>query len=299
MGILNNRVFLLILIFSFAGTLMNHYVIIFLPILMKPAYIMGAFIMILYAYLFLLNFALFFAAFYHWCGKIIQEEPASTIISLILGGFAGTWAGGLAATLLLIELTPETFTFIDGLSRLPSAMQQNLISNVVLAVAAMLSSWFALKWDEKLAETGFQAGAQPPIDIALVSALYLVYGILSLCILPLVGIVLSITDMEWSLPLFAALTPLILVNTGAQIAIAMGLYRGKRWGWILAFTAALVGICIQINLAIVYFKHLELFASAIIALALDVMTVMLLLTRNSRQHCRIVNPTKTSQQVQA
>ncbi|MEM2780508.1 MAG: hypothetical protein QW791_06535 [Candidatus Bathyarchaeia archaeon] len=38
---------------------------------------------------------------------------------------------------------------------------------------------------------------------------------------------------------------------------------------------------------------------AIIALALDVMTVMLLLTRNSRQHCRIVNPTKTSQQVQA
>ncbi|MEM3579070.1 MAG: hypothetical protein QXL54_02455 [Candidatus Bathyarchaeia archaeon] len=286
----------MILIFSFIGTLVNNYVMIFLPILMKPTYIMGTFSMILYAYSFLLNFVLFFAAFYYWCGKIIQEEPASTIISLILGGFAGTWAGGLAATMLLIELAPETFTFIVGLSRLPSAMQQNLTSNVVLAVAAMLSSWFVLKWDEKLAETGVQAEAQPPIDIALVSVLYLVYGILSLCILPLVGIVLSITDMEWSLPLFAALTPLILVNTGAQIAIAMGLYRGKRWGWLLAFTATLAGICTQINLVIAYFKYLWLFALAVIALALNIMTAVLLLTTSSRQYCRIINPTKTSQQ---
>ncbi|MEM2463582.1 MAG: hypothetical protein QXY07_02745 [Candidatus Bathyarchaeia archaeon] len=64
---------------------------------------------------------------------------------------------------------------------------------------------------------------------------------MSLCILPLIGLTFSITGSELSLPLFAALIPLVLVNAGAQMAIAIEVYRGKRWGWILAFTAALVG----------------------------------------------------------
>lgn len=285
--------FLLILIFSFARTLMSDYVGVFFPLLIEHTYNEVAFNMILYAYSFLLNFVLPFVAFYYWCGKIIQEEPASTIVSLILGCFAGTWAGGLAATMLLVKLMPENFSFTYGLSWLSSVMPQNLVGTVVLAVAAMLSSWFTLRWDEKLAETGFQAETQPPIDIALVSVLYLVYGILSLCLLPLVGLALSVSGLGLSLPLFAALVPLVLVNAGAQIAIAMGLYRGKRWSWLLAFIAALAGTCTQINLAVVYFNHLGLFALAITALALDVMIVMLLLTRSSRQYCRIINPTKT------
>ncbi|MEM2780509.1 MAG: hypothetical protein QW791_06540 [Candidatus Bathyarchaeia archaeon] len=53
---------------------------------------------------------------------------------------------------------------------------------------------------------------------------------MSLCILPLIGLAFSIAGSELSLPLFAALIPLVLVNAGAQMAIAIGVYRGKRWG---------------------------------------------------------------------
>jgi hypothetical protein len=272
----------------------------FLPIMLKfaPTYMLSIFFLIFDAYHFLLHFALFFVAFYYLCGKAIQEEPASTLISLVLGGFAGTWLGGLTATYLLTRLGLKEFNFTMGLVQLPYIMRSNFIGNIVLATASMLSSWFVLEWDKKLAETTFQRKVKAPFEIILVSALYIVSGILSLCVLPILITMLSIQGL-WSLTFIVTLTPLILINIGAQIAIAVSLYLGKRWGWLLALIASLMGIVININLVVAYFQYLGMFVLMIIAIALNIIAAILLLTANSRQYCRIVNPAKTIDKLEA
>jgi hypothetical protein len=300
-GAFNGRVFWLTLALGFMEASM-YYAKTFLPITMLKFVSTGMlpiFFLIFDAYYFLLHFALFLVAFYYLCGKAIQEEPASTVVSLVLGGFAGTWLGGLTAIYLLTRLGLDGFNFTTGLMQLPYIMRSNFINNIVLAVASMLSSWFVLEWDKKLAETAFQKEAQAPVDIIIVSALYFVSGILSLCVLPLLILVLSVQSQLWSLTLTATLIILVLINAGAQIVIAVGLYLGKRWGWLLALTASLIGIITNISLAVAYFQVFEAFALTVITLALNIMAAALLLTTSSRQHCRIVNPTKTIRQTGA
>ncbi|MBS7616856.1 hypothetical protein KEJ45_06635 [Candidatus Bathyarchaeota archaeon] len=291
------------LIFSFEKTLM-YYLMTFLPFWINSVLAVSVFRIILSAYSFLVNFVLFFVAFYYACdrGIVIQEKPAGTLISILVGGFVGTWIGGLTAPLLLPALGVKDFSFTYGLSMLPSVMQQSLPSDTILAIAAMLSSWFVLKWDEKLMESGFKARAEAPPDIILVSVLYAVFGILSLCILPLLIFVPYIGTELWSLWLIATLFPLVAVNAVSQIAVAVGLYKGKRWGWLTAFAASMISICFNAVSLTIYgfqpssesFSTLVFLTVMIIALVLNIITIIFLLTSSSRHHCRIVNPTKPS-----
>jgi hypothetical protein len=278
-----------------------YYLILFLPLLINDFLVVDIPYEILYAYSFLVNFVLF----YYLCGRdgAIQEKPASTVISLLFGGFVGTWVGGLTATFLLPVLGMKDFRFTSGLSMLPNVMQQNLLFDIVLAVATMLSLWFVLQWDEKLIEAGFESRTEAPPDIILVSALYVVSGILSLCVLPLLNIIPSFGNELWSLWLIVTLIPLVAVNAAAQIIIAVSIYKGKRWGWLIAFAASLIGVCFNAVSLTIYgfqllllagFSNLILLTATVIALALNIITIIFLLTSSSRHHCKIVNPAKPS-----
>ncbi len=293
MQFFERKAFILIFLFSFEKILLNYFRT-FLPLFIDSSTRTGIFNLIFSAYNFLINFIIFFIAFYYLCGKNIPEKPASTIISLSVGAFFGTWTGGLTGTFLLTSLKPESFSFISGMPVLLGEIQYGLVYTVLFALVAICSAWLVRRWDEMLFQAGFERSMEKPFEIIFVSILYIIFGILTLCLLPLISIT-GYASTDWSIA--ASIIPLFVIDALGQLAMGFGIYNGKRWGWIAAFIGALIGIGVNINMLIIYtfsspltnLFNLTVLVMAV-ALILNLLVLTFLLSANSRHYCRLVNP---------
>ena len=293
MQVFEGKAFLLIFLFSFEKIVLKYFSV-FLPLFVDSATKMSIFHMILNGYSFLINSVLFFIVLYYFCGKILPEKPASTIISLFVGAFVGTLVGGLTASFLLTAIEPKNFSFISGLSLLLGEMQYGIVSTVSFALVAICSAWLVTRWDEMLFQAGFERSMDKPFEIVFVSILYIIFGILALCLLPLIPMMSYVST---DLSIIVSVIPLFLIDALGQLAIGFGIYNGKRWGWLAAFIGALIGIGFNIHTLTIYslsfpltnFLNLTFLVTAI-ALILNLLVLAFLLSSNSRHYCRIINP---------
>ena len=294
MQVFEGKVFLLIFLFSFEKIVLKYFSV-FLPLFVDSATKMSIFHIILNGYSFLINSVLFFIVLYYFCGKILPEKPASTIISLFVGAFVGTLVGGLTASFLLTAIEPKNFSFISGLSLLLGEMQYGIVSTVSFALVAICSAWLVTRWDEMLFQAGFERSMDKPFEIVLVSILYIIFGILALCLLPLIPMMSYVST---DLSIIVSIIPLFLIDALGQLAIGFGIYNGKRWGWLAAFIGALIGIGFNIHTLTIYSLSFPLtnlpnstaLGVTAIALILNLLVLAFLLSSNSRHYCRIINP---------
>lgn len=133
----------------------------------------------------------------------------------------------------------------------------------------------------------------------MASIIYIAFGILTLCVAPILALLMLIlggTSVE--LLLVASFIFLAVISGLSQIITGYRLYKGRRAGWILAFIVSLIGVAINVNSLTCFILEplpreiisLTLIIVTGISFALNLILLGLLLPSSSRRYCRIINP---------
>jgi len=302
-NVLEVKAFALMLFLAIARMII-YYLRSTLPLYFIPSSVgYGLFSVMITAYWFLLNPVLMFLAFYRVCGQNFPEKAGSSIVSFVAGSLAGQVIGGLIMSGVLSTTTE--FGFISGLGILFSELEFGVGSDVLLALAAVASAWLVRKWDEMLLQAQPEWRFQRPFEISLASVLYVTFGILTLLVVPILGLFsLGLGRNPIDLWLTGGVVILLVISGLSQITIGYGVYKGKRWGWMVAFMISSIGLALNVILLTIFVLlplPLEILGVAqivatVISIVLDLIVIGLLLPFGSRQYCRMVNPRAVTQQ---
>jgi hypothetical protein len=240
---------------------------------------------------------LMFIVFYFVCGRNFPDKAASTLISFIGGNLTGRWIGGLIMSGVLIVVIREA-TFVSGLMQLIPQLEYQVIYDVMLAFTAVAAAWLVRKWDEMLLKPESKWSFERPDAITVASIIYTIFGILTLCALPILFVYSYIVSGSFDLILIVSMGVLVVINGVTQLMIGRGIYMGRRWGWVAAFAISLISLAVDTDLLIVFVAHtttlepiiIGIIVGTVISLLLSLIVVLLLLPLNSRIYCRMINP---------
>jgi hypothetical protein len=292
-SIFERKAFLLMLFFGFASTgitVFEDYLIMY----SLRGVILGTWLYLIYWYLFLVSPVLLFIAFYRFCGRSFLERVASTLISVILGEVLGIVFGWVVIGGVLALTT--RYTLLSSLSLISQGFQSRVASNVLVALAAVAFAGVVRRWDEKLLGGGQELSVERPLGVSVASAVFVLGGILALCVSPLLFVLAETSGAAyWSL--VAAAVVFLIIGGVIQLFIGYGVYKGRRWGWLVAFAVSLIGLVFNAaTLGILAFENISWspipvaeVISASVALLLDLAVIGLLLPLKSRLYCRIVD----------
>jgi hypothetical protein len=252
------------------------------------------FSLVLYGYSYLLNPVLLFIAFYRVCGRNLPEKAASTIISLVFGTVVGMGIGWLSIGVLIAWVTGYSFISTVGLTL--DQLQFDMVTSVLVALAAVAWSMVVRRWDEMLLRPCHEWKFDRPSEISVASTTYALSGILTLSVLPILFLLPFNTNQTY-LAIFSGTVGLATISGISQLIIGRGLHNGHRWSWAAAFVASLIGLALNIEVLIIFAlgpTSLELIvlaeiASASVSLFLNLLVIGLLLRLNSRLYCRMVD----------
>jgi hypothetical protein len=298
-SVFEGKAFLLMLFFGFASTGMTVFTVGFQYYLLRfvgsRALTVGVFSVLLNGYSFLVNPVLLFVAFYRICGRNLLEKPAATLISVVLGSVAGAiigWfvVGGIFALTI-------GYPLISSLGLISPGFQFRVAGDVLVAIAAVALTPVVKRWDEKLAGEGQEWMVQRPLEVSVASAVYVLSGILVLCVSPFLFVLQFNTDTAY-LAFVSAAIVLVVIGGVIQVLVGYGVYRGRRWGWLVMFAASLTGLFFNaLTIGSLVFEETSWsiipVAEAVFALSallLDLALLGLLLSLNSRLYCRMVEP---------
>jgi hypothetical protein len=180
-------------------------------------------------------------------------------------------------------------------------LQSNVTSNVLRALAAVAFATVVARWDEKLLGEGREWKVQRPFEVSIASAVYALSGILALCLSPFL-LVLQYDTGPGYWELVAATVILVMIGGVIELYIGYGLYKGRRWGWLVAFAATLISLVFNaatLGLIASAESNLSsiLMAQAVFAfltLLLNLAVIGCLLLLKSRLYCRMVDPPASS-----
>jgi hypothetical protein len=296
-GIFEAKALLLMLLFGFAGMALLQFeyaVALYGSFFGQGSFGLENFFLLIQAYSYLLNPVLLFIAFYRICGKNVPTKAASTIISLVVGTVVGALIGWLVVG-GLFAMTTE-YSLLSSFTLTVSRLQLGMLSDVLVAVAAVAWAMVVKRWDEMLVGPSQEWKHGRPFEIPVASAIYAVSGILTLCVLPILFILPFNTNPTY-LALLAGVVFLVIIGGVGQLVIARGIYIGRRWGWLIAFVGSMAGLTLNalvLSSFALYQVKWDLLASAeaasaSVSLLLSLVMLGLLLTLNSRLYCRMVD----------
>jgi len=296
LNFLEPRIFVVTLIFTFISGLLNGFQPYLYIILLDYEILeIGIVLSIIGALFFLINPVLFYITLFFICERNLLMRIASTIVSLITGSLIGYWSGGLTgAYYVYVAVHGEGFAGV--MLNLAYQIPYSIASTTLVGFAMVALAWITTKWSEAL--EGLELPSEKPSEIVVASILYVISGVLTLCVIPLLVALDPLKNLLFkSLLVSCGLVTLVLVGGISQLIIGYGLYRGKRWGWALAFMCMLSGIVISVN-HIVLYEHFGLFHIILhgITLALNVIVLLVLFESDVRLYCRFVNPSVTRQE---
>jgi hypothetical protein len=296
-NLFESKAFVLMLVFAFAGMAVLQLEV-SAPLYLSP-HSFALFFYLVRGYSFLLNPVLLFIAFYRICGRNIPEKTASTAISLAAGSIVGSLVGCFVAGGALSMSTD--IQFLSALEIGLNQLQLGTVAEVLLALAAVAWAAVVKRWDEMLLGSGQEWKIQRPFEISVATAIYVLSGILTLCVLPV--LFLSSFNMNLiDLSLIVGAVVLLIMSGIGQLIIGSGIYNGRRWGWAVGFVASLTGLALNVEVLFIYalapatwdlITLIEV-ASATVSLFLNLIVMGLLLALNSRLYCRMVNPRASS-----
>jgi hypothetical protein len=182
---------------------------------------------------FIIDPLIFFIVLYRYCGGQLLNRMARVLISIVLGSLLGLWIGNLAIAGLVTVLSSAdeasaNFFFLSQLSYLPIQVIFQLLE--VFAVLAF--SDLVAKWRDTLPRNELQG--RTPGGIVLLAAIYAVFALLNVLVLPVSTLWSALWDMATN-SIFSMVTFAVVgILTLGQFVLAIGLYTGKKWAWVLA-----------------------------------------------------------------
>ena len=292
--ILEVRAFVLMLLFGFAATVIYYLRTIWIVTLHFPSYQLQVLVYLTQYYSYFLSPVLLFICFYELCGRNIPERTASTIISIVLGDLAGFVVGGFVMS--SVAAMTMNVSYGQALTFTPYVLENVLVDDVLFALAAVALTFVVRRWDEMLTLPGEEWKSERPVEISLASGIYTACGILTLCLLPILFLFPFSPELDY-LVLEVGIVILVVIAGVGQLIIGRGVYRGRRWGWIVALIGSILGLGINAEvlaifaLAQVEWETIEIVevASSLISLLLDATVLGLIFTRNSRVYCKMVD----------
>lgn len=296
-GIFELRVFVVMFAFNFVNGLFSVFAP-FIPMYLHRIDYSAMEISVFHVFLgglrYVISPVLFFVVLYLICGGNIFNRIASVLISLILGSLFGFWIGGLSGLPLLADLIDDNLAdvMLTSVTKLPYVtLGQMLFGFAVLAFFDINKQWINALPKEKLR-------SRRPLGVVLLSVLYLVFGLFNICALPV--LLIHPLLLELYIKKFALFTMLALffgLNSMGQVLIAIGLYRGRKWGWIPAFISAATSVLITLTFLLRFVMEAFMHETGLVifglflALILGLTIVFFLLNVNVRKYFGLVNPT--------
>ena len=234
---------------------------------------------------------LLFITLYFAAGKNLFEKVSSTLISLILGSILGYWSGLISASMMLINIGAYRAPF-EGISGLISAyLYRGSVVQMIIGLAALTLPSINDRWRMLLSKVN--GGMRRPIGVLVLSLLYIILGMVSLCILPFLAFFPMAVQLLFRRPLFGfCLVSLIILNAAAQILIGVGLYRGEKWGWALSLISAMFSLLNYVTQLASHRYIADPFMLVILIgiIMLDLAILFYLFQPYTREYFGIVNP---------
>ncbi len=297
MRLFETRVFVVILVFSIiAGlnTAFAPYIYYWFRQTGYSAVEYGAFSILETGFWYLLNSVLFFSVLYVTCGGPLLNRIARVLTSLILGSVVGHWIGGsLGAIVSMIQFGEvASYAWIYPLYSLPTyAIGQVLVGFAVLALSDM-----SIRWRGVLAN---QERSTRPSGVVVLAVLYIVFALLNVLAIPLLATYPAYSGTSYAA--FVIMAVFFFLVVSGQLVLAFGLYRGKKWGWILAVISSASSSLIDISVlgaSLIdgrFFSAQLLTSSLFVGLLVSLAILFYLLSSRVRQFFGFVNPIEPSQ----
>lgn len=296
-GIIEFKVFAVMFVFNFVEgfySLLAPYIPLYLHDMGYSAMEISVFNVFVGGLRYVVSPILFFIVLYLVCGGKLLDRIAGVLISLILGSLLGFWVGGVLGIPFLTGRFRENLAgaMLISVSRLPYiSLGQMLFGFAVLAFFDVNKKWIDALSMEKLQ-------GRRPDGVVILSVLYLIFGVFNICVIPILLIhPLLLMLYTEKLMLFVGLISFLALNGLGQVLIAVGLYFGRKWGWIPALISVASSLLatVTVLLAVIAFgMFINMFwwtiLSLVIGFVISLIVVFYLLSFNVRQYFGLVSP---------
>ena len=293
-------VMLVMLLFGFISGLRNvidRYLALYLYYIGFPATEISVLRQYVSYVMFIINpVILFVLLYFKWDGNLLKRV-ASTVMSLILGSVIGCWLGRISGA-LLVALSHLGVSFAEVLYVSSLEAPWGPINLVIVGFTAVAAADINKRWRKSLLKPDLRP--ERPFGVTIISFLYVIFGILTTCLIPIPIFLLypAFIEMVLHKPLLGIGVISILVISGLiQVLIGVCLYLGKKWGWIPAVVSSVVGVLNSVNILL----SLELWSYslllsvvigglAVTSLVISIIITVYLLQFNIRNYFGFVNP---------
>ena len=260
----------------------------------------GIFSLIFEHVTFIISPVILFVILYFISEGNLLEKLASTIISIILGSVIGGWLGLISGALLTCSRFEVSLA--DMLYAFPLARTWAFVELIIVGFVAVAAAEINRRWRNAVSELNLRL--ERPFGVVVISFFYVVFGILAICLAPLLFSYSVLVDMIIHKPLLGIGLILILVFGGfIQVLIGVSLYLGKKWGWMPAFYFAVVGTLDSVNLMLSFEKWSYSLPLSVVAMSLAAINLIIgliitvyLLQFNVRRYFGFVNPVSLEKQ---
>lgn len=239
-----------------------------------------------------IQITILFAVFFYICNRNFIDKIGGTIISVVIGNVIGFWIGYLVSAGYVLYSMPTVYA--EPFTSINVSLGSEVISLLLYEIAAIASAFLIREWDQKLEQAGFNVeNAKRPGTAFVAFILYAVFGTVSLILAFLFAVFGHLmSELLAKLKIFAVSA--LFVNGAALLAVAYGLYTGKRWGWLFAFILSTMGIIIGINglvTCVIRGSSAELWVlmTSLVTLTLSFIVLACLLPLATRKYFRFLN----------
>lgn len=242
--LIEGRVFLVVLVFSAISGFFIALSPSIAPYILGIGYSgfdIGIILLLPSALIYVVNPVLYFVVLYLACGGPLLNRIAGVLTSIILASIVGHILGGFAGSVTAATLHEGTAAYSVFSSFVLGPLFQHVINAVIFAFAVLAFSDISIKWTKTLAAQGLQRTR--PAGIVAITVLYILFALLTaFAILLLAGYATSAGYMSL---IFISLAALSLLVAAGQVVVAIGLYRGRKWAWVIALIASGCGFAID------------------------------------------------------
>jgi hypothetical protein len=250
--------------------------------------------------LYLVSPVLYFIVLYVACGGPLLNRIASVLTSIILASLVGHCVGGFlgavaSATLLGASVV---FAFLNvTLALLP----QYVLQAVLFGFAVLAFSDINIEWTRTLTTEGLQRTR--PGGLIYIVILYALFALLNVFAIPFLAV--YATSAKVTTLVIAVLAVFSGLVVAGQLILAIGLYQGKKWAWVIALISAGSGILIDVfvmgaMLVFNVFMNVSLFSTGLLVglllgFLISIAIFSYLLSIGVRRFFGFVNPVMEAQ----
>lgn len=243
--LIESRVFVVVLIFSVisgVNATLAPYIPEYLFRIGYSATDYGIISLLQMSLLYLVSPVLYFIVLYVACGGPLLNRIASVLTSIILASLVGHCVGGFlgaVASATLLGASPVVSAFLNvTLALLP----QYVLQAVLFGFAVLAFSDINIKWTRTLMTESLQRTR--PGGLIYIVILYVLFALLNVFAIPFLAVyAMSARVTTLVIAVLAVFSGLVVAG---QLILAIGLYQGKKWAWVIALISAGSGILIDV-----------------------------------------------------